>query len=73
MEDELQLLQIQQARDLNPNSSKILNSKIDASAVELEAKRAATKKAQAALDELGQEFKKSGAPEDWIQDEAKRN
>ena len=25
------------------------------------------------LDEIMKEFKKSGAPEDWIQDDAKRN
>jgi hypothetical protein len=73
VEDELQLLQIQQVRELNPDRKKILTSKIDASTIELEAKRAATNKAQAALDELEKEFKKSGAPEDWIQDNAMRD
>ncbi len=70
VEDEIQLLQIQQARELNPDRSRKLNSKIDASTIELEAKRAATHKAQAALDEIEKEFKKSGAPERWIQDDA---
>ena len=73
VEDEVQLLQIQQARDLNPDRSRKLNSKIDASTIELETKREATHKAQAALDEIEKEFKKSGAPEDWIRDDAKRD
>ncbi len=73
VEDEIQLLQIQQARELNPDRSRKLNSKIDASTIELEAKRATTHKAQAALDEIEKEFKKSGAPESWIQDDSKRD
>jgi hypothetical protein len=67
LEDELRLLQIQQARELNPDRSRKLNSQIDAKGIELETKRAATEKAQAALDETEKEFKKSGAPQDWIQ------
>jgi len=73
VEDEIRLLQIRQARDLNPDRSRKLNSKIDASTIELEAKRAATQKAQAALDEIEKKFKKSGAPEDWIQDDANQD
>ncbi len=65
--DELQLLQIQQARELDPDASRKLNSQIDASTVEFETKRAATEKAQQALDEIEKEFKNSGAPQDWIQ------
>jgi hypothetical protein len=68
VEDELQLLQIQQARELDPDRSRKLNGQIDASAIELETKRAATEKAQATLDNIEKEFKKSGAPQDWIQD-----
>ena len=67
MEDELHLLQIQQARELNPDRSRKLNSKIDAAGVELEAKRVATQKAQAAMNEAEKDFKKSGAPQDWVQ------
>jgi ribosomal protein L19E len=66
VEDELRLLQIQQARDLNPDRSRQLNGQIDASTIELEVKRAATEKARQALEKVGKEFKDSGAPQDWI-------
>jgi hypothetical protein len=69
VEDELRLLQVQQARTLDPDLSRKLNSQIDSRASELEAKRAATEKAQAALDKTEKEFKESGAPQDWIQSE----
>ncbi len=67
VEDELRLLQVQQARELNPERSRKLNGRIDASTVELEAKSAATEKAQRAMDQLEKEFKESGAPQEWIQ------
>ena len=73
VEDELRLLQIQQARELDPDRSRKLNSQIDAATIEIEARRAATEKAQAALDETEKEFKKSGAPQDWIQSGTKRD
>lgn len=66
VEDELRLLQIQQARELNPDSSRKLNSQIDASTVELEVKRAATDQARQAVGKLEKAFKDSGAPQDWI-------
>jgi len=68
VEDELQLLQIQQARELDPDQSRKLNRRIDAATLQLVAKRAATEKAQQAMDEIEKEFKSSGAPPDWIQD-----
>jgi len=67
VEDELQLLQIQQARELDPDRSRKLNGRIDTSTLELEAKKAATEKAQQALDGIEKQFKSSGAPQDWIQ------
>jgi hypothetical protein len=67
VEEELHLLQIQQARELNPERSRKLNGRIDASTVELEGKSVATEKAQRAMDQLEKEFKDSGAPQDWIQ------
>lgn len=67
VEDELRLLQIQQARELNPDSSRKLNGQIDPKTTELEAKRAATEKARQALEKFEKEFKDSGAPQDWIQ------
>ncbi|HET9176977.1 MAG TPA: hypothetical protein VFQ24_01305 [Terriglobia bacterium] len=67
VEDELQLLQVQQARELNPGRSRELNGRIDASTVELEGKRAAMEKAQRAMGQLEKEFNDSGAPQGWIQ------
>ena len=67
-EDELRLLQIQQAKELNPDRSRKLNSQIDASTAELEVKRAATEKARQAMENLETEFKDSGAPQEWIQE-----
>jgi hypothetical protein len=71
VEDELHLLQIQQARELNPDHSRKLNGQIDASSIELEGNRAATEKAQRAMEHLEKEFKDSGAPQDWIQEGTK--
>jgi hypothetical protein len=71
VEDELRLLQIQQARELNPDRSRKLNGQIDASTVELEGKRATTEKARSAMEQLEKEFKESGAPQDWLQESAK--
>lgn len=68
VEEERRLLQIQQARELDPDKSRKLNDQIDKATAELVAKRAATQKAQAALDELEKEFKASNAPQDWIKD-----
>lgn len=63
--DELRLLQIQQARELNPNRSSQLNKEIDSKTNELKVKRAATKKAQTELEKTEKEFKESGAPPGW--------
>jgi len=67
--DELNLLQIQQIRELNPNRSKELKQRIGDKETELKAKRETTGKAQEALDNLKKQFKESGAPEDWIPDD----
>jgi hypothetical protein len=71
VEDELRLLQIQQARELDPDRSRKLNGQIDASSTELKSKRSATEKAQTALDKIEKDFKESGAPQAWIQDDTK--
>jgi hypothetical protein len=73
VEDELRLLQIQQARELDPDRSRILNGQIDAATVNLKATRALTEKAQSALDEIEKEFKQSGAPQGWAQDDKGSN
>lgn len=68
VENELRLLQIQQARELNPGKSSRLSIRIDSRTDELKAKRAATENAQQQLEETENDFKESGAPQDWIQD-----
>jgi hypothetical protein len=69
VEDELNLLQIQQARELDPTAQNEVNGKVDARKAEAESKRATTAKARQALDDLTKEFNDSGAPEDWSKTE----
>lgn len=65
-EDELRLLQIQQAREaLNSDVAADLAQKIPAKQAEVDSARAATAKATQELEELQQEFAASGAPEEW--------
>jgi hypothetical protein len=64
-EDELSLLQIQQARELSPDAKSDLDAQVKAKNAEVESKRAQTAKAQKALEDLEKDFKESGAPEDW--------
>ena len=66
-EDELNLLQIQQAREIDPNMKADLNTKVQAKQSEVEVVKATTEAAQKALDDLEKAFKESGAPEDWSQ------
>ncbi|HZT68381.1 MAG TPA: hypothetical protein VFC10_01355 [Terriglobia bacterium] len=66
VEDELRLLQIRQARELDRDRSRKLNTEVDAKNIELESRRTATEKARSALNELEKEFKQSGAPQDWM-------
>jgi hypothetical protein len=65
-EDELNLLQIQQARQApRANVAAELGQKIAAKQAEVDSARAATHHAELALDALQQEFAASGAPEEW--------
>jgi len=64
-EDELSLLQIQQARELSPDAQADLEARVKAKKAELETRRATTAKARKALEDLEKEFKDSGAPEEW--------
>jgi hypothetical protein len=61
-EDELNLLQVQQARE--PNGAE-LGQKIPAKQAEVESARAATHDAELALEALQREFAASGSPEEW--------
>lgn len=64
-EDELNLLQIQDARLLDLNSKAELAGKIAAKQDEVSKCEAATARAQKTLDDLEDEFEKSGAPAEW--------
>jgi len=65
VEDELNLLQIQDARTLDPDAKADVAGKIDAKKDEASRRRAVTEEAKKALDNLKKEFEASGAPEDW--------
>jgi len=69
VEDEVQLLEIQQAREIAPEVQTEVAQKIAAKKQELETHQAATAKAQKALDEVAKDFKESGAPEEWAKSE----
>jgi len=68
-EDELNLLQIQDARELDANVKTELADKIKAKEDEVARSRAATEEAQKALEDLQEEFKASGAPDEWSETE----
>ena len=68
-EDELNLLQIQDAREPNPNVRPELADKIKAKQDEVSGTRAATEEAQKTLENLQNEFKASGAPGEWSESE----
>ena len=66
-EDELNLLQIQQAREMETTGKADLTAKVQAKQSEVDTNQAATDAAQNALDDLEKDFKASGAPDDWRQ------
>jgi hypothetical protein len=66
-EDELNLLQIQQVRELDSMAKDALNAKVQSKQSEIDVNAAATEAAQKVLDDLSKEFKDSGAPDDWSQ------
>jgi hypothetical protein len=66
-EDELNLLQIQQAREMDTTGKADLTAKVQAKQSEVDTNKAATDAAQKALDDLEKDFKASGAPDDWRQ------
>ena len=68
-EDELNLLQIQDAREPNPNVKAELADKIKAKEEEVSGGRAATEEAQKTLEDLQKEFTASGAPDEWSETE----
>jgi hypothetical protein len=68
-EDELNLLEIQQAREMDPTAKADLATKVQAKQSEADLNRKTMEDAQKALDDLQAKFKESGAPDDWSQTE----
>jgi hypothetical protein len=64
-ENEANLLQMRVTRELDPNTKSQLRSQLDAKQAAVQESQAALAKAKDALDQLEEEFKASGAPEDW--------
>jgi hypothetical protein len=69
VEDELNLLQIQQARLLDPAAQSEVAQRIAAKRLEVDAARAATATAQKNFDALERMFNESGAPQSWSKTE----
>jgi len=65
-EDELRLLQMQEARELNPQAKTKLSDQFAAKQAEVNSMRQAVDKAKQALADLEKEFEESGAPQDWM-------
>ena len=63
--DELNLLQIEDARAIDPNAKTDLDAKVQAKQDEVTAKQDAADKVKKQLDDLEKEFADSGAPADW--------
>ncbi|MFZ0964697.1 MAG: hypothetical protein WAO35_27890 [Terriglobia bacterium] len=66
-EDELNLLQIQQVREIDPNLRADLATKVQDKQSEVNVNKDTTEAAQKALDDLEKAFKDSEAPDDWSQ------
>lgn len=63
--DELNLLQIEDARAIDPNAKTDVDAKVQAKQGEVTAKQVAADKVRKQLDDLEKEFADSGAPADW--------
>jgi len=68
VEDELNLLQIQQVRALDPDAKTELAEKVKAKEDALSERRKESEQARKALQDLQKEFQASGAPEEWSQE-----
>ena len=68
-QDEQSLLQIQQAREIDPDVQSQVATKIEAKQSEIATLQTRVDKARQALDDLQKEFDASGAPAEWYQTE----
>ena len=69
VEDELNLLQLQQAREIDPDAKAEFTTRVEAKQSEVDRAKAATEAAQKVLADIEDKFKESGAPEEWSQPE----
>ena len=65
-EDEFNLAQMSEARELDPQKKGELSQDVSAKRAAADAKREAADKAKQALDDLKKEFEESGAPKEWL-------
>jgi hypothetical protein len=70
-DDELGLAQSDAARTLNSNERDMADKNVAAKQATASDKRAALDKAKQAMEDLKKQFEESGAPADWLPDEAK--
>jgi hypothetical protein len=71
-QDELNLAQMNEARELDPDKQKELSRDVTAKQAAADSKREADDKAKQALDEVKKEFEESGAPKEWLPAEEKK-
>ncbi len=65
-QDELNLTQMNEARELDPNLRSQLSQEVTSKQSGVDVKQAADDKAKQALEELQKEFDESGAPKEWL-------
>lgn len=65
-QDELNLSQMNEARELDPNLRSQLSQEVTSKQSEVDVKQAADDKAKQALADLQKEFDESGAPQEWL-------
>ena len=70
-DDELSLAQSDAARQLNSNERDVAEKNVATKQTAASEKRAALHKAKQAMEDLKKQFEESGAPADWLPDEAK--
>ena len=70
-DDELSLAQSDAARQLNSNERDVAEKNVATKQTAASEKRAALDKAKQAMEDLKKQFEESGAPADWLPDEAK--
>jgi hypothetical protein len=71
-EDELNLAQMNEARELDPQKQTELSQDVSAKRAAADTKRDEAEKVKQSLNDLNKEFEQSGAPKEWLQAEVKQ-